>query len=51
MNTVHEVICKALEVNNPVIIESVVIVLDHIIYAKAVDALWKHDGTFKNILP
>ena len=43
-NTIHEILCKALQVRNAVEIESVVIVFDQVIHTKAVDA------TFKNIL-
>lgn len=40
-NTVHEILCKALEVKNAVRVASVEIVFDKVIYTKAVEVLWK----------
>ena len=51
MNIVHEILCKALETKNALGLDSVVVVFDQAIYAKAVEIMWKHDTTFKSILP
>ena len=42
MNTVYEILKKALEVKDALNLQSIVIALNQAIYAKALEIIWKH---------
>ena len=51
MNTVYEILCKALETKSALELDSVIVVFDQAIYSKAVEIMWKHGEEFKSVVP
>ena len=51
MNTVYEILCKALETRYALELDSVIVVFDQAIYSKAVEIMWKHGEEFKSMIP
>ena len=50
MSTIYEVRCQALSVKDALDLNSLVVVYDQTIYAKAVEIAWKHDIQFSSIV-
>ena len=51
MNTVYEILCKALETKFALELDSVFVVFDQAIFSKAVEIMWKHGDKFKSVVP
>lgn len=51
MATIHEVLVQSKKIMNTLKLDSIVVVFDQAIYAKATEILWKHPEKFKQIVP
>lgn len=48
MNTVFEILKKANSIKNALNLKSVIVVMDQVIYAKAIGISWKHQELFND---
>ena len=50
MSTIYEMLCQSLKIKDQLGLESIVLVCDQAIYAKAVEVAWANDSKFKSII-
>ncbi|XP_078679472.1 uncharacterized protein LOC144915103 [Branchiostoma floridae x Branchiostoma belcheri] len=50
MSTVHEILVRSLKIKEALHLESIVLVFDQALYAKATEIIWKHPHQFKDIV-
>ena len=51
MNTVFEILSKAVQTKEKMKLKSIIVVFDQAIYAKAVEIIWKHQDLFSDVVP
>ena len=51
LSTVHEVLCQSQLIRRSLGLESIVVVFDQALYAKATEIIWKHRDTFSEVIP
>jgi hypothetical protein len=51
LSTVHEVLCQSQKIRSSLALESIVVVFDQALYAKATEIIWKRSDTFSEIVP
>ena len=50
MDTVHEVLVRSLKIKDSLRLQSIVVVFDQALYAKATEIQWKHSEKFKDLV-
>ena len=50
MSTLYEVLTKSLQIKDTLNLQTIVVVFDQALYAKATEIMWKHSQQFKDLV-